>query len=237
MPVAYLVGASDYGGPGDPTSGTKGYKGDNLENKMAFAELYMGSALGNLPYKQKLLITYGGKSVIAEKLDIGLGGAPVSGHARRIDLWYQTAQALGFNGTGLVKIQRLDGGPILGPGAAIHGKNEHEALETEVVPGSGLFPADTNELKKAAEKAANDLKKPLQWGEDLAKILSFLGSGSSWARIGKVVIGGGILLIAIDQLTKIGPGPSTDLAGGTAKAGKAGIAKSMAKFAVEEPIK
>jgi|GEM_PF-5979220 len=101
-----LVGASVFGGPGDPSTGTVGYRGDHLPGKMAYAELDMGLALGSLPYKQKLKITHGGKSVIAEKLDIGAGGGPVQGHHRAIDLWYQTAAKLGISGLGLVTISK-----------------------------------------------------------------------------------------------------------------------------------
>jgi hypothetical protein len=96
--------ASVYGGPSDHT-GSTGYHGDNLNGTMSYAELGMGKAMGNLPYRQKLRISYKGKSVVAEKLDIGGGGAGCGGHARGIDLWYQTAQALGFDGLGVVSVE------------------------------------------------------------------------------------------------------------------------------------
>ncbi|MBO2460969.1 hypothetical protein [Actinomadura violacea] len=97
--------ASVFGGPSDPGTGSRGYHGDNLNGTMSYAELGMGKAMGNLPYRQKLRITYKGKSVVAEKLDIGAGGAGCGGHARGIDLWYQTAQALGFDGLGVVSVE------------------------------------------------------------------------------------------------------------------------------------
>jgi len=56
----------------------------------------MGNALGHLPFHSKLMISRGNRSVVGEKLDIGAGGGPVSGHHRAIDLWYQTAEALGL---------------------------------------------------------------------------------------------------------------------------------------------
>src|SRR5215813_13000580 len=43
------VCASEYGGSSDPTSGSHGYHGDNLNGTMAYAELGMGTALGGLP--------------------------------------------------------------------------------------------------------------------------------------------------------------------------------------------
>lgn len=125
-----LVGASEYGGPGDPsTPGDKGAFGA-LDGQTAYAELGLsgpgdsnwedarkiGDALGlgkALPPHTLLQITADGHSVIAEKLDVGAGGGPVGNppHERVIDLWYQTAAALGLDTTnsgqwsGLVRIQ------------------------------------------------------------------------------------------------------------------------------------
>jgi hypothetical protein len=86
---------------------------------MAFAELglpsasdpnpydarNLGTALGYgkaLPFHTTVQITANGKSVVAEKLDVGEGGPPVGDppHQRDIDLWWQTAQALGVDPTG-----------------------------------------------------------------------------------------------------------------------------------------
>ncbi|HEY7891221.1 MAG TPA: N-acetylmuramoyl-L-alanine amidase [Solirubrobacteraceae bacterium] len=130
-----LVGASEYGGPGDP--GTKGDKGSfiaHLTGHIAYAELglsgpsdpnwqdahKLGDALGSgraLPPHTKLQITANGHSVIAEKLDVGAGGGPVGSppRERAIDLWYQTAAALGLDSTnsgqwsGLVRVQLTSG--------------------------------------------------------------------------------------------------------------------------------
>jgi hypothetical protein len=115
-----VVGASEYGGPGDPTTPTDhSASGVALDSHMAFAELglpyasdpnpydarNLGMALGYgkaLPFFAKVQITADGRSVIAEKLDIGKGGPPVGDppHQRDIDLWWQTAQALGVDPTG-----------------------------------------------------------------------------------------------------------------------------------------
>lgn len=105
-----IVGASTY--HPDANTGTVGASGQSLLGKMAFAELDMGKALGDLPFGAQLKISRGGKSVIGEKLDIGLGGGPVDGHPRDIDLWYQTAEALGLprDWLGLVSVSQLKGG-------------------------------------------------------------------------------------------------------------------------------
>lgn len=105
-----LWGATTFGGPGDPATGTTGYKGDNLLQKPnSFAELDMGSAMGGLPYMARVrVIAPGGKSAIAYKRDIGAGGGPVGGHKRGIDLWWQLAQRLGLPDvwSGVVRVQR-----------------------------------------------------------------------------------------------------------------------------------
>ncbi len=61
------------------------------------------AALGKLPFATPLRITYNGKSVIARKADVGAGNPS---HPK-IDLWETTAKALGFPGSGNVKIERL----------------------------------------------------------------------------------------------------------------------------------
>ncbi len=94
------VGATEYGGPGDPRSGTVGASGANLlEHPDSYAELggetfQTATALGGLPYMTPLRVTWAGRSAIAYKRDFGLGGGPVAGLPRVIDLWWQFAGAL-----------------------------------------------------------------------------------------------------------------------------------------------
>lgn len=139
-----VVGASEYGGPGDPnTHGDKGAFGA-LAGHMAYAELGLsgvsdsnwqdadkiGLALGlgkALAPHTELQITANGHSVIAEKLDDGAGGGPVGSppKERVIDLWYQTAAALGLDTTdsgawsGLVTIKLAEGQPATQLGGEI----------------------------------------------------------------------------------------------------------------------
>ena len=58
---------------------------------------------GGVAPAQAARITYNGKSVIARKADRGNGGPSQP----KIDLWYTTAQALGFSGIGKVKVELL----------------------------------------------------------------------------------------------------------------------------------
>ncbi len=97
-----LAGATEYGGPGDPSSGVTGARGDNLpEHPDTYAELggltwQTATAMGGLAYMTPLRITWTHHSVIAYKRDFGLGGGPVAGLPRVIDLWWQLAVALGI---------------------------------------------------------------------------------------------------------------------------------------------
>src|SRR5580700_5469044 len=123
-----LVGATEYGGPGDPSSGVVGSSGANLlEQPDSYAELggetfQTATAMGGLPYMTPLRITWGDRSAIAYKRDIGFGGGPIDGLARVLDLWWELAGQLGIpyeNGlwSGPVKIARppqTGAGDVLG---------------------------------------------------------------------------------------------------------------------------
>jgi hypothetical protein len=94
------VGATEYGGPGDPSSGTVGASGASLvAHPDSFAELggitfQTATAMGGLPYLTPLRVSWAGRSAVAYKRDFGLGGGPVDGLPRVIDLWWQFAGAL-----------------------------------------------------------------------------------------------------------------------------------------------
>lgn len=227
---AYVVGASEFGGPKDPKTGHIGYHSNDLRGKPAFAELYMGSALGNLPFGTKLKITYrqstetSAHTVVGEKLDIGAGGTPVQGHARRIDLWYELAAQLHFSGTGLVAIERLDGKPIIGPSDTNVSKYGLGATTVGAgILGTGIGPNTETEGSEASEKFKEAAEGAVSWAKELGKILSFIGSSEGWVRIGKVVLGAGLLVIALSELTKISP--EVPSVGG----GVAGAAKKVGK--------
>jgi hypothetical protein len=97
-----LVGATEYGGPGDPSSGVLGSSGANLlEQPDSYAELggdsfQTATAMGGLPYLTPLRITWASRSAIAYKRDIGLGGGPIDGLPRVLDLWWELAARLGI---------------------------------------------------------------------------------------------------------------------------------------------
>jgi hypothetical protein len=125
--IGEQVGATEYGGPGDPSSGVVGASGANLLTYPdSYAELggttfQTATALGGLPYMTPLRITWSGHSTIAYKRDFGLGGGPIDGLPRVIDLWWELAGRLGIpydNGlwSGPVRIERP---PAAGAGNAL----------------------------------------------------------------------------------------------------------------------
>lgn len=183
----YQVGASFYGGPNDPsTPGTHGYKGDELDGTMAYAELKMGTAMGGLPYRTKLVIEYNGKTVTGTKLDIGAGGSNVDGLPRVIDLWWQTAEALGFKGTGVVTIYRDDGKPMNIPGATVGN-----------VSGPGGV---AGALDNAAVDAGNAVSATATLAE---KVSSLFFTQAGWVRLLKLFAGVTIGLIAIKNIFNV----------------------------------
>jgi hypothetical protein len=111
------VGATEYGGPGDPSSSVTGARGDNLlTHPDTYAELggltwQTATAMGGLSYMAPLRISWGAHSAIAYKRDFGLGGGPIEGLPRVIDLWWQLAGRLGIpyedgQWSGGVKVER-----------------------------------------------------------------------------------------------------------------------------------
>ena len=85
-----------------------GCKNNNLyDGGLYYAELSKDpakkdySALGGLPYGQKLRITYNGKSAIASKGDIGAGGR----YHPKINIHKKLAEELGFPINGLDYVQ------------------------------------------------------------------------------------------------------------------------------------
>lgn len=148
------VGASVFGGPKDPATGTKGYRGDDLtEHWDSYAELSsnpeagsgwdwaaIGNALGRegeLPYKTALRVTAKNGSMILYKRDRGRGGGEVQGHRRAIDIWHTAAEKLRVPfGVFLVQVEPVSGATAnTAPDVAFTGG--HQNSTTMVRPTSG----------------------------------------------------------------------------------------------------
>jgi len=118
---SYVVGATEYGGPGDPSSGVYGSIPDSGQAFLpshpdSFAELSVlpvnpadngaftfadANALGRLPYLTALRVWRAGRQLVVAKRDIGygqgLGQRIGDGEPYRLDLWWQAARALGVS--------------------------------------------------------------------------------------------------------------------------------------------
>ncbi len=115
----YAIGATRYGGPTDPSSGTISASGADLAALPdSFAELSVldtnpattgrftfsdANALGELPYNTNLRLISDGRSLVVTKRDIGYGQGPdgqgPGSIVYRLDLWYQAAALLGVSKT------------------------------------------------------------------------------------------------------------------------------------------
>jgi hypothetical protein len=148
---SYDVGATEYGGPGDPTSGSYGSIPQPGQAYLpahpdSFAELSVlngnpanhgsftfadANALDRLPYLTALRVTHNGRAALLFKRDIGYGQGPgqliANGQPYRIDVWWQAAQPLGITNSA-VQIQ-------LAPQTGTAGTLEQLPSSTEAAPG------------------------------------------------------------------------------------------------------
>ena len=162
------VGATEYGGPGDPSSGTTGASGANLlEHPDSYAELggltfQTATAMGGLPYMTPLRITWASHSAVAYKRDFGFGGGPIDGLPRVIDLWWQLATRLGIpyeNGmwSGPVRIDRppdSGAGNLLGQSPSTSAGADPAACAPGSVTGVPLTPGERARLLPNGQAAA-----------------------------------------------------------------------------------
>jgi hypothetical protein len=151
---AYEVGATEYGGPEDPTSGDFGSSGTYLpDHPDSFAELSLldanpansggsltfpdADALGALPYGTPVRVTHNGHALTLIKEDIGYGQGPGQPIPYRLDVWWQAAAQLQITKS-TVEIQRL---PATGSGALLNqlpaGTQANPAAAAACASGSG----------------------------------------------------------------------------------------------------
>jgi hypothetical protein len=210
------VGATEYGGPGDPASGAVGASGANLvTHPDSYAELggdtfQTATALGGLPYMTPLRVSWDGRSAVAYKRDFGLGGGPVAGLPRVIDLWWQFAGALRIpyedgRWSGAVRITRSPAtgagevlaaappaapvaGPVAGPAAApVSGSGCGAAIAAGGVPISAGPRAELLADGQAAAPAG--APPPVQ---------GIIAAGNQ--IVGKPYLSGGGHGLALDQI-------------------------------------
>ena len=116
----YVLGATEYGGPGDPSSGSYGSIPNPGQSYLpahpdSFAELSVlssnpatrgsftfadANALSSLPYLTALRVAHAGREQLLYKRDVGYGQGPgqfiANGEPYRLDVWWQAARALGI---------------------------------------------------------------------------------------------------------------------------------------------
>ena len=203
-----VVGATEYGGPGDPSSGTIGASGVNLlEHPDSYAELggttfQTAVAMGGLAYMTPLRITWARHSAIAYKRDFGLGGGPIQGLPRVIDLWWEFASALRIpyeNGlwSGPVRIERP---PAAGAGNLLGQVPEQQ---TTLVGTTGCTPIPAS-LAGAVELSPGSRARLLPDGQASAPasapaaIKGIIAAGNQ--IVGKPYLYGGGHGLALDQV-------------------------------------
>jgi hypothetical protein len=137
----YEVGATEYGGPGDPTSGDYGSISTPGESYLpshpdSFAELSVmdsnpansgaftfadANALSNLSYLTQLRVEHAGHQALLSKRDTGYGQGPgqfiENGQPYRLDVWWQAARPLGITKSAV----RVQLAPSTGAGATLEG--------------------------------------------------------------------------------------------------------------------
>jgi hypothetical protein len=156
----YEVGATEYGGPGDPSSGDYG----SIPEPDTFAELSVlesnpanggaftfsdADALSNLPYLTALRVAHDGRESVLLKRDTGYGQGPgqliENGQPYRLDVWWQAAQQLQITKSP-VKVAlapQTGSAPTLGalPGStAASGSGEASPGSCPAPEGAGTIP-------------------------------------------------------------------------------------------------
>jgi hypothetical protein len=164
----YEVGATEYGGSGDPTSGDYGSIPNPGESYLpahpdSFAELSVldsnpandgtftfadANALSNLPYLTALRVAHDDRESLLLKRDTGYGQGPgqfiTDGEPYRLDVWWQAAQTLGITKSA-VKVQlapATGAAPTLGtlPSSTEAGSAEEGSASCPVGEGAGNIP-------------------------------------------------------------------------------------------------
>jgi len=207
---AQTVGATEYGGPGDPSSGTVGASGVSLlAQPDSFAELggttfATAGALGGLPYGTPLQISAGGRSVVAYKEDIGLGGGPIAGYPRAIDLWWQLARSLGLpyedgRWSGTVTVAPLAGDcATVADGAPVAGGPHAQLLPGGLAAAPASAPATVAEMIAAGNQIAG---RPYVYGGAHGLPLNLLAPAYDCSSSVSHLLYGGGLLSAGDDMT------------------------------------
>jgi hypothetical protein len=157
---SYEIGATEYGGPGDPTSGSYGSIPNAGQSYLpahpdTFAELSVlrvnpanggtftfadADALNRLPYLTALRVAHNGRSELLYKRDTGYGQGPgqfiENGQPYRLDLWWQAARALGVTKSAV----QVALAPATGSAGTLQALPESAERARGEAPGSAACP-------------------------------------------------------------------------------------------------
>lgn len=221
------VGASEYGGPGDRASGTVGASGVSLiAHPDSYAELggttfQTATAMGGLAYMTPLRVAWGGHAAIAYKRDFGLGGGPVAGLPRVIDLWWRLAGALRIpyedgRWSGAVTVARA---PVAGAGRLLGQAASGPGAATACAPaaaaglpltpgpralllagGRAAAPAGAPAVVRGMIAAGNQIAgRPYVYGAGHGLALDRLAPAYDCSSsVAHLLYGGGLLAVAAD---------------------------------------
>ena len=189
----YEVGATEYGGPGDPSAGDYGSIPDSGESYLpahpnSFAELSTlnsnpanggtftfsdANALSNLPYLAALRVAHNGRESLLLKRDTGYGQGPgqliENGQPYRLDVWWQAAQQLQITKSAV----RVQLAPATGAGGTLG------ALPGSSEAGSGGTPIASSSC--AAPEAGGSIPLPLTPGTQTKILASGLAAAGEEA--------------------------------------------------------
>jgi hypothetical protein len=204
------VGATEHGGPGDPSSGAVGSSGVSLlKQPDSYAELggttfKTATALGGLAYETPLAISWKSRSVVAYKRDIGLGGGPIDGYPREIDLWWELAGSLGIpyddgRWSGTVQIAVVSPACGAGGGGGVETTNGPRA--TLLSDDEAAAPATAPAAVKGIIAAGNQIVgKPYVYGGGHGLPLNQIASGYDCSSsVAHLLWGGGLLSVDGDM--------------------------------------
>ncbi len=216
----YEVGATQYGGPEDPTSGDYDAIPDQAQNYLpahsdSFAELSVKStnpanhgqftfadanALNNLPFMTALRVAHDGHEAILRKRDIGYGQGPgqtiANGEPYRLDLWWQAARPLGVSKDAV----RISLAPATGAASTL----QQLPSSSETLPGA----TSTGCL---AVEAGAEIPLPLAPGNSTQILPSGLAAaGSEAPQAVKDMVAAGNRLLGTSYLYGGGHGASLD---------------------------
>lgn len=220
----YEVGATRYGGPGDPTSGEYGSIPNPSQAFLpdhpdTYAELSVltsnpanhgaftftdANALNNLPYMTGLRVTNRARQAVLYKRDVGYGQGPgqtiADGEPYRLDLWWQAAQTLDVS-KGAVRIQLAPPG-----GTASTLGQDTNAEETG---GANTAPEGSEEC--GGSLGSDEVPLPIVPGERTVILPSGLAAAGREAPAAvKQMVAAGNRLYGTAYLYGGGHGPSLD---------------------------